>query len=527
MPATTRRTTFLRAVSRSWLGIGVFAVAAAEAIWVAPPFSVGAVGSDSTSTVLYFDRIVSGEQLELFLGTTPKPLLSLVYGPLYFAFHDWRPISWAAILAYGLAISAAALLVGRVSRSRAAGCFTATGLLASTGLLQDVSLAYAVSWALLGWSLAGLAATAKPRRYALAGAALMLAGLARQETLIITVLAGACIGAAWLRARVRGETPPRRAWLVMIGLLALPIGALHDWLLTRDPFYSFAIPALGSAIRAPQYANTAARILTDHIGPSIPLLLLAIVGLAALSVRRAWPPLIGLVALGPGVAAFLLYLGARHTYLLERYALPVDIAIVTAAGIGLAALAALAVPVLAPILEGSLRARSRGVFLAVAAVGVALALAPTVAPLDETLLHRLDTDRQLVADFQSAAPTIEKALRGISRVRDMPSVRNPDDVTPPAKPALLLPARVYPMAAVQFELPLTQVARLEPSRVNGTGSYPSAGQIVMHDRMVDLPASRSRFMEVDRPTREGLLRLVPLLANPLRGLWVLRIEPQA
>ena len=524
MPANTPRTTFLRVVSRFWLGIGVFAVAAAEAIWVAPPFSIGSVGSDSTSTVLYFDRILSGEQLELFLGTTPKPLLSLVYGPLYFAFHDWRPISWAAILVYGLAISAAALLVARVSRSRAAAAFAATGLLASTGLLQDVSLAYAVSWALLGWSLAGLAATAKPPRYALAGAALMLASLARQETLIITVLAGACIGAAWLQARVRGAAPPRRAWLVMIGVLALPIGALHDWLLTRDPFYSFAIPALGSAIRASQDPNTAAGILTDHIGPSMPLLLLAIVGLAALFARRAWPPLIGLLALGPGVAGFLLYLGARHTFLLDRYALPVDIAIIAAAGIGVDALV---VPVLAPILEGSLHARSRGVLLAVAAVGVALALAPTLAPLDRTLLLRVHTDRQLVADFQSAAPTIEEALEGISRVRDMPSVRDPDGLTPPAKPALLLPARVYPMAAVQFELPLTQVARLQPTRVNGTGSYPSAGQIVMHDRIIDLPVSRFRFMEVDRPTREGPLRLVPLLANPLRGLWILRIEPWA
>jgi hypothetical protein len=132
MPATTRRTTFLRAVSRSWLGIGVFAVAAAEAIWVARPFSIGSVGSDSTSTVLYFDRIVSGEQLELFLGTTAKPLSHLSTG---------RSISRSTAGARYRGLRSSRM-ASRSAPPRCswAGCraragFTATGLLASTGLL--------------------------------------------------------------------------------------------------------------------------------------------------------------------------------------------------------------------------------------------------------------------------------------------------------------------------------------------------------------------------------------------------------
>jgi hypothetical protein len=522
MPAARLRTPILEIPSQLALGTAIFVVAVAEALWVVRPFSVGPVGSDSTSTVLYFSRLFSGQQLELFLGTTPKPLLSLIYGPLYFAFQDWRPISWLAIAAYGLAIAAAALLAGRVSRSRAAAIFTATGLLASTGLLQDVSLAYAVSWALLGWSLAGLAVTADRPRYALAGTALMLAGLARQETLFITVLAGCCLGAASLLARVRGlAPPPRQAWLLMIGLLALPIGALHDWLLTRDPLYSFAIPVLGSLIRVPQDPVTAAGILAHHLRSSMPLLLLALVGLGALSMRRAWPVVIGLVALGPGVAAFLLYLGARHVYLLDRYALPVDIAITVAAGIGFAAIAT---PVLARVPQGSIPAPARGVVLALVAVGVALPLAPTVAPFNQILLNAIHTDRQLVLNFQTAAPTIEEALAGVPHVRDMPSLRDPDELTPPARPALLVPARVYPMAAVQFGLPLTQVARLQPERVNGTGSYPSAGQIVLHDRIVDMPTARFRFLEIGQPTTQGPLHLVPLLADPVRRIWVVMVD---
>lgn len=253
----------------------------------------------------------------------------------------------------------------------------------------------------------------------------------------------------------------------------------------------------------------------------MPLLLLALVGLAALSIRRAWPMVIGLVALGPGVAAFLLYLGARHVYVLDRYALPMDIAIVVAASIGFAALA---VPVLAPALQGSILRPARGAVLAVVAAGVALTLGPAVAPFDPILLKAIHTDRQLVLDFQAAAPTIEEALGSAPHVRDMPSLRDPDGLTPPARPALLVPARVYPMAAVQFGLPLTQVARLEPLRVNWSGSYPSAGQIVMLDRIADRPVGRLRFLQIGGPGTQGPLCLFPLLANPYRGIWVVSIE---
>lgn len=503
------------------LAAGTFVVAAAQAVFVVRPFDVGPVGSDSTSTVLYFSRIVSGEQLELFLGTAPKPLLSLIYGPLFFTFGDWRPISWAAVATYGLAIAAASLLAGRVSGSHAATFFTGTGLLASAGLLQDVSLAYAVSWALLGWSVAGLAVMADRPRYALAGTALMLAALARQETVFITFLAGGFLVAAWLSTRARGVVPPpREAWLVMIGLLSLPIGALHDWLLTRDPLYSFATPALGSAIRPLQDPGFAAQILVNHVGASLPILLLALVGLAALLARRAWPMVIGLVALGPGVATFLLFLGSRRVYVLDRYAVPVDIAIAIAAGIGLSAIA---IPIVASLLRGPAVAPIRGVTLAVIAVVVAVIVVPTVGPLDPSVLGAIRADRQIVQNLQAAAPTIDNALGNVPNVRDMPLLRDPNELTPPAVPALLVPARVYPMAAVQFDLPLTQVARLQASRVSSDGSYPSAGEIVLHDRTVDEPADRFRFLEIGQPTTHGGLHLIPLLADPNRGIWVVQI----
>jgi hypothetical protein len=512
----------LRKPSDALLAIGIFAVAIGLAVWVVRPFDVGPVGSDSTSMVLYFGRIVSGEQLERFLGTTPKPLLSIVYGPLYYATGDWRPISWVAILVYALAIACSATLAGRVGRSPAAAVFTAVGLFASTGMLQDVALAYSVSWALLGWSLAGLAATAIPPRYALAGLALMLAGLARPETWFIGILAGFWLVGARLRAWAGSSAPPPDgAWFVLIGLLAIPIQALHDWLLARDPLYSFAIPALGTAIRAPQDPGTVPNILIRHLDSAIPLLLLVLIGLAVLIIRRSWPVVLGLLALGPGTAAFLLYLGARNTYVLDRYALPIDIAITFGAGVGFAALA---VPVLERAFASwqTAAARQAG-HLAVAAC-VALALAPTVAPLDAAFMQSLRADRQLVANFQSAAPAIDGGLEGIDGLRQMPSARDPSNVATPPTPSLLVPARVYPMAAVQFDLPLTQVARLQPGRVNRDGSYPSVGQIVVHDQLVDQPADRFRFLEASRQSIQGSMRLVPLLADPTRGVWVVRIE---
>jgi hypothetical protein len=503
------------------LGIAVFVIAAGIGVWAARPFNVATIGSDSAATVLYFDRIISGERLELFLGTAPKPLLSFIYGPLYYAFDDWRPIAWAAIVAYALGIAAASVLAGRVAHSPAAAAFTATGLLASTWLLRDVSLAYSVSWALLGWSLAGLAATGSPPRYALAGIALMLAGLVRPETWFITLLAGLWISLAWLWSR-RGTTPPppRRAWMVLIGLLAIPIGAAHDWLLTGDLLYSFATPTLGTAIRTAQDAGRAAFFISGHVGSSLPLVVLALVGLAVLVARQSWPVVIGLLALGPGVAAFLLYLGWRGTFVLNRYALPIDLALVVGAGIGFAALA---IPLLAPIVRSLTPASARGAMHAGAGVAVAVALVPALGPVDRPTIREIRSDRHIVENFQAAAPVIESELDGIPGVRDMPPERDAHDVAPHT-PALLVPARVYPTAAVQFDLPLTQVERLQGMRLAGDGSYPSTGQIVVHDELADRPPDQLDFLEVDEPTVHESIGLVPVLADPQRGIWVVRIE---
>ena len=209
-----------RVSTSALLGLAVFALSTGLAIWATRPWLVGAVGSDAASSVLYFDRLAAGVRLERFLGTTPKPFLTLVYGSLHAAFDDWRPISWLVVAVYGLGIAAAAVLARRLSRSLAGGVFAAFALTASSGLLLDASLAYTVSWSLLLWSSAGLAASADRPRYGLAGVALLIAGLIRPETLLICALAGIVLGARAMAARAgRGSAPPRAAWLVLLGLL--------------------------------------------------------------------------------------------------------------------------------------------------------------------------------------------------------------------------------------------------------------------------------------------------------------------
>ena len=81
-------------------------------------------------------------------------------------------------------IAASAVLAYRLSGVVAAA-FAVVGLLGSAELLTDVDLAYAVSWALLCWAVAGLLEmTARPR-FAWAGILLAIGGLARYETPLV------------------------------------------------------------------------------------------------------------------------------------------------------------------------------------------------------------------------------------------------------------------------------------------------------------------------------------------------------
>jgi hypothetical protein len=502
------------------LAIVLFALGVVVAGLVIRPLHVGAVGSDTASSVLYFDRIMSGQRLELFLGTTPKPFLTFVYGPLYSLTHDWRAISWLAIVVYGAAVGGTTVLARRVTGSWVGAAFVATGLLASAGLLRDASLAYGGTWSLLGWAIAGLAVTASRPRYATAGVALAVGALIRPETLLIVGLGGLVLVARTIAAR-QGRTakPPRAAWWILLGLVAVPIAGLHDLLLAGDPLYSLRVPLLGTDIRAVQTTATAFAIVRDHLGGLAPLGVLAAIGLVVLVVRRQWPILVGLLAIGPGVAALVVGLGLRHVYVLDRYLLPVDLAVVFAAGIGVAA-------VTVPLVVAAVRLDPRTALAASVggAVLVALATGPSIGPLDRALSAQIGAARGVVVDFGAAKPTLERALEAIPLVRQRPASADPSAVHGIASPILLVPAAVLPMAAVELDLSLDRIVRSQPQLLSSDGSWPAPGQLVVHDATVDAQAERLAFFEVAQPLTTGRIRVVPLLADPARRLWVLRIE---
>ena len=47
---------------------------------------------------------------------------------------------------------------------------------------------------------------------------------------------------------------------------------------------------------------------------------------------------------------------------------------------------------------------------------------------------------------------------------------------------------------------------------------------MVHDRNLE-PDPAFQFLEVNVPTTVGKIRITPLLADPVNGLWVDRIDP--
>jgi len=485
------------------------------------PQAAGQIGYDSAAAVLYFDRIMAGRHLEAFVAATPKALLTVVYGATHAIFGDWRVISALSVLVYGLNVTLAALLAKRLAGPVAAG-FAAVGLIGSVALLEDASAAYAVGWAVLGWLVAGLALTWSRPRYALAGTALLLAGLARFETLLIAgtatvVLVGATVAARrWPSLR-----PPRAAWLLLISLAAFPLQMIHDWLLTGDPFWAEAVPAIVSADVQVIGPVTALQHAISHYLSMGPLVLLALLGAAHLVTRKAWAIALGLAVLGPGIVAFIVFLAARQIYISGRYFYPADIAVLFAASLGVGTLR---VPVL------RLRRISRDLPAALRVVGpilggaiVAALVVSPYAPLDRDLTKKIRTNLALFQNVNAALPAMRAAIDAIPGVRAFPSDGSPrrrgDD-----RAVLLVPFLLQPRLAVDLGLPVTAISSSSAARISATGSYPAPGQIVYHDSRNDLPAAPFRLLEVTAPTTVGSIRIVPLAADPVRQFWLVRID---
>jgi hypothetical protein len=472
--------------------------------------------------VLYFERISSGRTLEAFVGATPKALLTAVYGLAFSVVPDWRIVSWLAILAYACGISATAALAYRVAGPVAAG-FVAVGLIGSAELLQDVDLAYAVSWALLCWAVAGLLITSAKPHFSWAGIALAAGAVARAETLILVMLAGGLIVVGALIARRRGlpAQPFRQRAPILLGLLALPIQATHDWLLTGDPLYAEKVPVLGSAGAPLVGVSGAIRVIATHYSAEPVLLLLALIGLASLAARRESYVVAGLIALGPGVAAFILFLGFQRIYISDRYIAPVDLAMTFAAGIGVTAIR---VPWLRRVTRMARGSGGRAV--AAAAVGclAAILIVRPFGPLDHATRRAIAVNGLVHRDIGLVTPRIGDALAGIEHARDWPDDGSPTGPTG-TRAVLMVPVLTVPQIAVDLQLPLSSTTGTRAAAIRTDGSYPRVGQVVFHDIDRDIPPAAFRMFEVDRPTATGNLVISPITVDVKGRFWLLRIDP--
>jgi hypothetical protein len=509
-----------------------FVVAVVVAAWVIRPWLVAPIAYDAAAAVLHFQRILSGRGMEdpLSVLTTPKPLLTLVYGLLYATTHDWRAISIVVVGVWGLCVTMAAALAWRIGGILAA-FFVATAFVFSSSLLVETTLALGAIWALFFWLVAGLAVTAQTPRWGVAGGALAFAALARLETFVIIGLALGILVVLRFGPRSVRRPFPRRPWLLGLGLLALPVMLLHDWLLTGDPLFWTTVSIQYSATagtqgRLPDVATVAreiSRLVYGYGGAAV----LAVIGLGALARRGQWAVLVGLVALGPGVAVFLIALAARHIYVDPRYLLSIEVMIMFSAGIGISALR---IPEFgggwATFGETSIPGRLRSPFLAagmlvLATLAAAVLMSPTLGPLDPTTTARIRAYGDLARTSDLAVPALLAAIDVIPGIRTMPG--DTPIGSPPAHTPILVPAAIRPRMIVDLGLPVTRVGTIDAGRLSAAGGYPAAGQLMVIDKGAAVPPESFAPFEISRPAVVGGTRLVPLVTDPGAGTWVVRV----
>lgn len=523
-------------VSRSGVAaLGVFALAVAAALIVIRPFQAGAVEYDSTASVLYFDRIVAGRHLEGTLLATPKPFLTVVFGTLYAAFHDWRVLVWGTVAAYGLAIAACAVLARRLSGLGGAA-FVTVALIAFAPLLVDVSRAYAVAWALLGWAVAGLAVTARRPRYDIAALALFLSSLARIETLVVLVTAAvALVGATILARRRRDLAPPRAAWILLAGFLALPVMFVHDWLLTGDPLWFLSVSAQYSAtvpdVIATQTPSYMLAWVTRYILGFGILTILAVLGFLMVVRRRQFALGLGLLALGPGVAAFLVILSFRGTYVSTRYAMPIGLVILFLAGVGFGSLR---VPSLVTWMRGlasHLRWRRTEIRTAIAILTVVAAavsaavLVKPFGPRDQATLAAIARSRSQAVDVGRLVPLIRTALGSVPGAFGPETGSTPASDQAGAGSILSVPTLDRPRFAVDLGLPLSRIADNPTAATDLDELVSVPGRVIYHDRRRDT-GSGLAALESSSPTISVDGSTLSLLASdPSRGYWLWQVAP--
>jgi hypothetical protein len=495
-PTDRRVSIRMRASIVALVWVGVVAVG----LELVRPSQSAPIAFDTAASVLHFDRIVSGQHIEALITTTPKPWLTLVDGLLYQGTSDWRAVWLATLMAFAAAIAIATAVALELGGPIAAAA-VAVGLAGSSELWADVGVALAVAWALLGLAVA-LSAVTHPRpQWGLAGAALLAASLARIEVLVLVPVALACLAWSW-RADLH---PTRRPWLVAaVPMLALPIMLIHDWLLAGDPLFWTKVAQIYSAAVSSPILSPAEMLATivEHVAGEPLWSSLAILGIVGLVHGRQRLVGVGLLGLILGVLGMLLGLAARHLYVPSRYFLPVDAAVIFAAGFGLA-----------EILEwvrrrpGFARPRSLGAIAAAAGMAGAVGAGWPVASVDRSLGASLQKEARLADHLATVLPGIRANLTSIGQGASM-------SVPLPLRPAVV----------VETGLSIPSVRVNRPPGLDAASLGPGA-MVVFHDRLGDLPPDAFTSLEVAAPAAAGSFGVRSIDARPDLGYWLLLVTP--
>lgn len=480
------------------------------------PLKASPVGYDTAGSVLYFQRIVSGHVLEQPYGATPKPMMTLVEGVLYLL-GGWRAVSLAAVGVCALVITLAAELVRRVA-GRLPAVFVFTALLGSQPLVLDEARAYAVAWACLFLLAAAFALQRRPRSYLLAGIALMAAVLTRLEAIVVV---GGAVGllAVWtvLVPAVQRRRPdlaaiappPRRAWLLGIGFLAIPAMMAHDWILIRDPFFWSHVSSAYSVQHAAAVLSPSALVtyMAGHYLAMPLLVVMAVLGAYFLVLRQQYALAIGLALLGPGVGALLVLLAAGHIYVSTRYLYLMDLALTVGAGFGIALVD---VPDVRVVLQARFR-RATVVAGLASAVVVGMAVAPPFALLDPETRADLAVQRTAGQNLAAADREIRAAVAARA--------------AQPSAPVLLAPGLWTPRLIVDLRL---RIADVRAPAFNAAGTdYASplqVGELIYHDRRAEPANGVASVLEHGAPAVLGGHRLELVAADSVAGWWLYRVS---
>ncbi|MBI2776444.1 MAG: hypothetical protein HYX57_04135 [Chloroflexi bacterium] len=491
---------------------------------LARPLRSASIAFDSQVAVLDFERIVAGRQIEAFLPTTPKPLLTVIFGLLHAVSGGWAAIAWATIGAYALSVVLAAVLAARLA-GRIAAAFSAVAVLLSPSLLFDVGFALATPWAALGWFSAGLALTARRPRYGLAGVALLMATLARLETIVPVGFALVVLAAGSVVAARRGAValrPARKLWITpLVALLALPVMMLHDALLTGDPFFWTTVAGRYSAATSLEVMGPA-EVVTFLIGRywiAGAVTLLALLGILRLIRERRWALVTALVGFGPGIGAFLVLLAARGIFVSERYAAGIDVAVAFASGLGLAGIAVdskRAMP--SGLLRGLGSRLSTPVMGVLATAMVAVLVVGPYWLVDPGLRSAVSRSGRLAANEERAVAVLATALQAADGARGSAGAGGLA-----AAVLVFAPTPIRPRLVVDLGLMIPEVAGTDARRLDVANGYPPPGSLVLHSLSGDGPSSMWTELETSERTMIDGVTVEPLLAEPAKGLWILRL----